>query len=666
MFMLARVPTAPPPASAGFAPTTWWVSVGGSDSNSGTSSVEPFKTITHALSVAAFHDTVKIMPGVYNAANGETFPLTDTGQTLQSTDGTATTVLDAEGASTVMYLMGNLDGVEIQGLTIRNGRSLTPGGGIYVFSTSGTATDSPLFVGNHFENNATGANGGAISLYSDTHGVIRPRIEANVFASNAATSGTGGTVVVSGFVSPTVVGNDFVDNQAGVAGALFVPGFGGEVHDNDFDGNSAGQGGALQCNGSDSATLTISGNRFYDNNCATGRGGALYLYHATVLLTGNDAGGNETYSDGGFACCDSSTVTAVNNAIGGSHGPGFGSAWFVTGGVFRETNDDVVSSSEGLSAICATAGADATVTNCILWNPDLPTDIEGASALSHSCVHDTEVASKDNTLGAGVMFADPVFADPAAHTVDLAATSPCIDTADTAMAPDSDIYGTARPIDGNGDGVAQADIGAFERKTDTVLTFSAPSVCSYRSAKVTGTLKTKLGHALPALPVRIEYSYDDWSTIAGYRIVMTTASGAYSSTYAPMKKTYYRARFLGDSTRLASNRVSRVVLPRVFLTRPSATSPMHYGTYYRVTGYLKPRHTAGTKPVRILLYRYRGGRWVYQSKHYHATVSNYSTYSKYRVSIKLPYRGTWRLKAYHPADSLNAATRSTYRTVTVR
>ncbi len=57
-------------------PVTYYVdAVNGSNSNDGTSTAEPFKTITKALSYSNAGGTVMIKPGVYDEANGETFPL---------------------------------------------------------------------------------------------------------------------------------------------------------------------------------------------------------------------------------------------------------------------------------------------------------------------------------------------------------------------------------------------------------------------------------------------------------------------------------------------------------------------------------------------------------------------------------------------------------------
>ncbi len=88
--------------------------------------------------------------------------------------------------------------------------------------------------------------------------------------------------------------------------------------------------------------------------------------------------------------------------------------------------------------------------------------------------------------------------------------------------------------------------------------------------------------------------------------------------------------------------------------------------YYTISGYLMPKHAAGSKPVRIYKYRRVGGAWKPYG-YVSAKVSSYPTYSKYAASMKLKYAGKWRLRAYAPADSDHAATWSSgYDYVTVK
>jgi predicted outer membrane repeat protein len=207
----AYVPMAVPSAAA-VTPTTYWVDDGGSDGNPGTEA-EPFKTITNAASVALSDDTIMVKPGLYDAANGETFPISLWGESLVSSDGTATTILDGGSTSLILSVHGDLDGLEIRGLTFRNGGGCGPGAGMRVYASYGTSqTDSPLIEGNYFQSNeATGYAGGALNIYSSGPDPLRPRIADNVFVGNSSAQ-QGGALQTDGRVSPTLVSNVFIGN----------------------------------------------------------------------------------------------------------------------------------------------------------------------------------------------------------------------------------------------------------------------------------------------------------------------------------------------------------------------------------------------------------------------------------------------------------------------
>jgi hypothetical protein len=107
-------------------------------------------------------------------------------------------------------------------------------------------------------------------------------------------------------------------------------------------------------------------------------------------------------------------------------------------------------------------------------------------------------------------------------------------------------------------------------------------------------------------------------------------------------------------------------LPKATVYTPRAPSTMSHSKYYTIYGYLKPWHASGSYPIRIYKYRYVSGHW----KSYGYTLAkatNRYDYSKYSRSIKLPYHGRWRLRAYAPADSGHIATWSSgYDYVTVK
>jgi hypothetical protein len=94
---------------------------------------------------------------------------------------------------------------------------------------------------------------------------------------------------------------------------------------------------------------------------------------------------------------------------------------------------------------------------------------------------------------------------------------------------------------------------------------------------------------------------------------------------------------------------------------------MRTTTSRRVYGALKPWHKPGSKPVRIYRYRKIGRVWKRSGPPVSATVSDHGTYSRYAARIRLAKKGSWRLRAWAPADAEHAATWSSgYEYVTVR
>lgn len=141
------------------------------------------------------------------------------------------------------------------------------------------------------------------------------------------------------------------------------------------------------------------------------------------------------------------------------------------------------------------------------------------------------------------------------------------------------------------------------------------------------------------------------TTLESYGFVAGATYKEYSAAYpagsvtrtAPTAGTQ---AFVGDTVNLYVS----LGKPKPWLSNPVAPSRVRAGRSYTVYGYLKPRHTAGTYPARIYMWRKTStGKW----KSYGYTIakaSDYSTYTKYSKSIKLPKTGKWRLRAYAPAD----------------
>ena len=150
----------------------------GDDSNPGTQS-EPFKTITHAVSTADMNKRIKVLPGTYDAALGESFPIElKEGQALvgdedEKGDGTTpteisgfgefmtgwfTSVVGAEGSSISGFKIGEAHtthhyfAVVSDNVTMQVSFNTFTGstyGGVYIEGTGTTAVEFNDF-GNDF------------------------------------------------------------------------------------------------------------------------------------------------------------------------------------------------------------------------------------------------------------------------------------------------------------------------------------------------------------------------------------------------------------------------------------------------------------------------------------------------------------------------------------
>jgi hypothetical protein len=167
---------------------------------------------------------------------------------------------------------------------------------------------------------------------------------------------------------------------------------------------------------------------------------------------------------------------------------------------------------------------------------------------------------------------------------------------------------------------------------------------------------------LPFTTAKCQSSTDNvqWSDVSSLQM----PSGIGYVSVGPKQTTYYRFVYDGDSYYGASTGMV-TVMPSADVRNPIAPAKMSHSKSYTVYGYLKPRRTSGSYPVRIYKYRYVSGKW--KSYGYStAKASNYSSYSKYSVKIKLAYKGKWRVRAYAIAsEGLAAAWSSGYDYVTV-
>ncbi len=498
--MAVMMPFGAPAASA--ANNTYWVdNVSGDNTNPGTELL-PFETITYAVSVADPADSIRVKAGTYSSANGETLPIVLSGETLFSSAGSATTIIQGNGSQQLLVINGWADGDNLAGFTFENGGT---GGNAAVLVNLQTAVSDatrPYIAGNVFSHSDNGT-GGALVISSPTLGVATAiLVQGNTFSDNVAS--TGGALKYDGYGAVHIVGNTFATNSAtsGGAVALFTYDAVCTVSDNGFIQNSAtgggGQaGGALYWEGHGSSLRhTVDFNEF-SNNTAANAGGAVYFAHTKALVDGNFGSYNSS-PFGGFAYLEQGIITAENNYFTGHSATIFGAVWNLDNtSHLDERNDTLWAQVAGPQAArLADGGTGAmSITNCIYWNPNCGWEMERAT-VSYTCSSNdaSELGTSLNTVGTGM-----VYAHPQVNTLlgigKVDPTSPCIDVANPADFPAFDYYETARALDGDGDRIDEPDIGCYEADAVTPVIVLAPVYRFYNFTNNTHFFTSSLDEA---------------------------------------------------------------------------------------------------------------------------------------------------------------------------
>lgn len=397
-------------------------------------------------------DTVSVPPGTYLltlTGRGEDFATAgdlDIRQPLSILGaGAANTVIDGNGADRIFHVIGPIS-LQLSGLTLRNGNVPRPadisadggGGAIYV------------------------VGGGSLTLN-------------NVVAS--ANTATSGAIAIDDGGSLTVTGSTISGNTTSFGGGIFSNGR-DTVTNTTLSGNTASSsGGAIyQRLGSVSVVnSTISGNAA--SSSAVGGGGLLVAAGASATIAASLLNANSANNNGG-AIHSRGSLSLANATLSGNTARGSGGGIYAGGGSATLSNATLAANSADVQGgAVVSAGSSITVRNTIL----------STSAASGNC--GGQITSLGYNLDSGQTCSlngpgDLVSVNPQLGSLQnnggttmthaLLPGSPAIDAGNQSppgsggtVCEATDQRGQRRPTDGNGDGVARCDIGAFEAATAT-------------------------------------------------------------------------------------------------------------------------------------------------------------------------------------------------------
>ncbi len=431
------------------------------------SAANPFNTIGEGLAAAVAGDTVQVAAGTYMEA-----VVIPPGVTLAGA-GRDVTTINATGRGTSAVRMtgeGTSPRTVLRGFTVRGGAGSDLLGDP-VFGSDSIGGGGVLLAGDGLvEDNRITANqlaGGRPSFLGAGIFVVQgePTITRNIISGNRAeqtnpgaygaqTYAIGGGIFVGFSARPLITQNTLSGNTAkGRSGDAYSQGIGagisvyaGEPLPTRIDANLIVDNTASDFSGGiNVGTTTVgSSNSIITNNVIAGNaaargdatglqsyGGGAYFYYANVVFTNNTVQGNSADIGGGlmlgYIFPSPSNPSTVNQVV--------------------ITNNLIIrNAAQGGGGVYVEESPQTFAANDVFGNTP----------------NQYQPLAQDRTGQSGNISAEPLFVNETLRDFHLQAGSPAIDRGVNQGAPPTDFDGVNRPIDGDADGVAVVDMGAFE------------------------------------------------------------------------------------------------------------------------------------------------------------------------------------------------------------
>ena len=453
-------------------------------------------SLREAISMASGGDTIIFDPSLNNSTTTDGVITLGLGELvidksltiigdLDGDDSTRDITVDADGKSQVFRINDrdvSKSEVNIDGLLITGGVASVISFFLVDINGGGINNNEFLKLTNStISGNSARSDGGGIYNSGTTE------ITNSTISGNSARS-DGGGISISFSGRTEITDSTISDNFAGQGGGIKSDGT-AQITNSTISGNFAGQGGGIKSDSTAQITnSTISGNSArFDGGGISSRDGNVQLTNSTI--SGNSAGGG---GGGIFNGYESRTKIANSTISGNSADDGGGIFTDVAGYYLTVLEDSIVSGNTanslgneifvydrnfyGYSVSVYTNAVDANGGN--LFGDSSQTNAEAFYDFTPGVSNINATSDGINVALTDIL--DANLADNGGSTLThaLVAGSPAIDTGKNPLLLTTDQRGLNREFDGDQNGIATADIGAFELQFAAILRVTLPDSTS--------------------------------------------------------------------------------------------------------------------------------------------------------------------------------------------